>query len=319
MARKKKPEEHVNHERWLVSYADFITLLFAFFVVMYSISSVNEGKFRVLSESLVASFRSPNKSLNPIQVGEIARSPHQFSASTQNIPFQTSISPIRLNRLMSMRNQAIDISIDGEGESFAGNAGAMEDIAKNVEEALEPLIIKGLVQLRKNKKWLEIEISTSILFDSGSSKLAHDAVPILKSLSHILKTLANRVNVEGFTDNLPIKNHIYPSNWELSAARAATVVRLFSSYGVDPTRLVSVGYGEFRPVSDNTTVAGRARNRRVTIVVLASPLEGMGRDVDTTLANQADLPTNIASPAGSGFVRLRNARNYTIGGLGQQQ
>lgn len=273
MARKKTPPEHVNHERWLVSYADFITLLFAFFVVMYSVSSVNEGKFRVLSGSLVASFHTPNQSIHPIQVGQVARSSPQLPANIQAIPFQTSTSPIQLEKLHSMSNRAIDISKTPEGVDNAGSplsSTEMDTISDNLEEVLDSLIDKDLIKLHKNADWVEIEINNSVLFNSGSSKLAPEAAPVLQAIANILKTLPNRINVEGFTDNLPIKNLIYPSNWELSASRAATVVRLFASYGVDPSHLVSIGYGEFKPISDNTTPEGRARNRRIAVIVLTT-------------------------------------------------
>ncbi len=315
MARKKAHPEHENHERWLVSYADFITLLFAFFVVMYSISSVNDGKFRVLSESLVASFRSSSKSLAPIQIGQPMRSPYQFSATTQNIPFTTTRAPIELSRLKSMQEDAIHLtengdedklSADGEGDSFAGNAGEMETISEDVEQALGPLLDDGMISLRKNKNWLEIEINSSILFSSGSSALARDGEAVLKSLANVLKNLPNRINVEGFTDNLPIKNEVYPSNWELSAGRAATVVRLFASYGVDPVRLVSIGYGEFRPVADNATAAGRSANRRVSVVILATTTLGAE---DGDLMRQLDDRSGATSPLELPDLKLANVIN----------
>lgn len=285
MARQKKVVEAENHERWLVSYADFITLLFAFFVVMYSVSSVNDGKFRVLSESLVASFRSPAKSLAPVQIGQTVRSPYEFSMTMQNIPFPTTRKPIELSKLRSMEEDAINI---GDDAGIAGgNAPEMDTIAEDVEEALGPLIDDGMISLRKNKNWLEIEINTSILFSSGSSQLARAATPVLKSLAEILKDLPNRINVEGFTDNKPIKNRVFPSNWELSAARAATVVRLFAGFGVEPTRLTSIGYGEFRPIADNATEQGRAANRRVAVVVMTATAPGelqsqLNRSADAT-------------------------------------
>ncbi|MGK2914383.1 MAG: OmpA family protein [Porticoccaceae bacterium] len=116
-----------------------------------------------------------------------------------------------------------------------------------------------------------MEINTSILFASGSGQLMRDAQPVLEKLGVVLATLPNFVHVEGFTDDHPISTPIYPSNWELSAGRAATVVRLFAGYGVAPQRMTSIGYGEYRPIADNISVAGRAANRRVVVVVLADP------------------------------------------------
>ncbi|HBD11588.1 MAG TPA: hypothetical protein DCZ13_05525, partial [Porticoccaceae bacterium] len=186
--KKKKAPEHENHERWLVSYADFITLLFAFFVVMYSVSQVNEGKFRVLSESLVSSFKSPTRSLAPIQVGKNVRAPHQFSMTMQNIPFQTTRAPIKLTQLKSMREDAIDIAENGkQGADTGGSRGAMDTIAEDVENALGPLIDQDMITLRKNKQSLEIEINSEILFASGSSGLAKEARGVLSALAEILK------------------------------------------------------------------------------------------------------------------------------------
>jgi len=300
--KKKKAPEHENHERWLVSYADFITLLFAFFVVMYSVSQVNEGKFRVLSESLVSSFKSPTRSLAPIQVGKNVRAPHQFSMTMQNIPFQTTRAPIKLTQLKSMREDAIDIAENGkQGADTGGSRGAMDTIAEDVENALGPLIDQDMITLRKNKQSLEIEINSEILFASGSSGLAKGARGVLSALAEILKELPNRINVEGFTDNLPIRNRIYPSNWELSAGRAATVVRLFASYGVNPAQMVSIGYGEHRPIADNTTPEGRAANRRVVIVVLSPEPKGDDDPALKQLGRFSYVNSNLATPTVTGL------------------
>ncbi|WIO73423.1 flagellar motor protein MotD [Porticoccaceae bacterium LTM1] len=267
MARKKKHEEHENHERWLVSYADFITLLFAFFVVMYSISSVNEGKYRVLSESLNAAFRSSARALNPIQVGQPVRSPQIFAPKASMSPQAIVSSPIRIDIHTPMPNVNSPPLAALQGKEVGGG---LEKMSKELEEAFKKLIDDKVVSVRKNPFQLEVEINTQILFQSGSSVLSPSAIPVIKQLSDILDDFNNQVQVEGFTDNQPIRSSIYPSNWELSAGRAATVVRLFAENGITPGRLSSVGYGEFRPITSNDTEAGRARNRRVVIVVKAS-------------------------------------------------
>ncbi len=274
MARKKAHEEHENHERWLVSYADFITLLFAFFVVMYAVSSVNEGKYRVLSESLVAAFRSPTKSLMPIQVGQVAKSPE-----TDRIDFRKAPTPvvIQLPNMPAPRpdknkhKQAPPPKPEHKGEGKGGaNAAAekeLHDISDKIAAAMSDMIRKDLIHVRRSKHWVEVEINTNILFPSGSARLAPQAVPVLEKLAHVLRRFPNALHVEGFTDNVPINNEIFPSNWELSAGRAASVVHLFSQAGVDPRRMVAIGYGQYRPVGDNSTAAGRAKNRRVVLVI----------------------------------------------------
>lgn len=267
MARKRQVvEESHNHERWLVSYADFITLLFAFFVVMYSMSSVNEDKYRVLSDAMVSAFHDPKTALQPIQASQLVRtsvlSPEELAAQ--------SGSPTALAPLESSEAELLETD-DGFSQRALDDAEAeIDGIADGVEEKMEDLIDEGIINLKRNKFWLEIEIKSSLLFLSGSSQLILDSIPVLVELSGLFVDLPNRVNVEGFTDNRPIQSRIFPSNWELSSARAAAVVRLFERSGVDPSRMASIGYGEHQPISDNADDAARAKNRRVVVVVMAS-------------------------------------------------
>ncbi len=255
MAHRKRQQEHENHERWLVSYADFITLLFAFFVVMYSLSSVNEGKYRILSESLEAAFRAPARAMEPVQVGNIARSPFEIPPEFRKTPSVLDINYI--------------LRTFGEEDQLAQLKHTIKAMAKELKQAMAPLIDDDLVNIRSDDLWIEVEIKTSILFSSGSAGLAAPAKPILQRLAIIVKNYPNRIHVEGFTDNIPIRTRIFPSNWELSAARAATVVRLLAQSGVDPSRMVAMGYGEYRPKADNSTLAGRVKNRRVVVTILA--------------------------------------------------
>lgn len=248
MARKRKLVDHENLERWMISYADFITLLFAFFVVMYAISSVNEGKYRVLSDTLVEAFNEQPKSMQPIQVSasNIAGGPTPLVQ-----PDETSSGPQSL----------VDLPKVGT------NDATLSEIADDFEKQLQPMIDKDLINITRNDNWIEIEINTSLLFDIGSAELEDDATPILTRLAATLKRYPNPIQVEGFTDNLPINNQLYPSNWELSAARAASVVHLFMNADVQPDRMAAIGYGEYRPIAENTTVEGRRKNRRVVLVI----------------------------------------------------
>ena len=255
MARRKIHEEHENHERWLVSYADFITLLFAFFVVMYAISSVNEGKYRVLSEAIVSAFRESPRSLEPIQVGQLTRSPYSMDAPLNPVP----VNPLDL--------QLITPPMPGNPEVTE----QINEIADEIEQSLAPLIEDELIDVRRFDNWLEVEIKTSILFGSGSAEASGESAPVLSRIARVLRDVPNRINVEGFTDDRPISTVIYPSNWELSAARAATVVRLFEEFGIDPERLAAIGYGEHRAVESNDTAEGRAANRRVVLVIMGTP------------------------------------------------
>ncbi|BAU75672.1 flagellar motor protein MotD [Metapseudomonas furukawaii] len=241
MARRRHQEEHENHERWLVSYADFITLLFAFFVVMYSISSINEGKYKILSESLVGVFNQPDRSVEPIPVGEE--------------------KPRSTGHAVTDEGDHSQSSVDDPG------ADPLVTIAQSMRDAFGDLIDADQVSVRGNELWVEIEMNSSLLFPSGDAIPNDAAFELIEKIAGILAPYGNPVHVEGFTDNLPIATAQFPSNWELSSARAASIVRMLAMDGVAPNRLAAVGYGEFQPVADNATAEGRARNRRVVLVV----------------------------------------------------
>lgn len=264
MARKKKPEEHENHERWLVSYADFITLLFAFFVVMYALSSVNEGKYRVLSDSLIAAFRNAPQSLAPIQIGDPIKAPENVMPNSRPelkaVP-QTQPEEARERRLQQ------------EGKGGDRDRENLNKIQSELEQALGKMIEQQLIAVKRTGRGLEVEINSNILFDSASALIQPRAVSILTDVAAAVRDFPNAIHVEGFTDNLPIDTPTYPSNWELSAGRAASVVHVFSDEGVDPFRMAAIGYGEFRPVALNNTVEGRRRNRRVVVVILSEAAE----------------------------------------------
>lgn len=283
MARKKQPEEPVNHERWLVSYADFITLLFAFFVVMYSMSSVNEGKYRVLSDSMVAAFSSTTRSLNPIQIGELVRTPASRIPTIIEAPTPINIIPQIFSS--SRPNSQASPTANNEREiALADASNQIEYIADELADALEGLIADEQISLKQDALWLEVEINSNVLFNSGSTELSIDAEEVLNKLAVLLSKYPNRISVEGFTDNKPIQSSIFPSNWELSSARAAAVVRLFADYGVEPSRMYSVGYGEFRPSAGNDSEAGRASNRRVVVVIMAN-IQNQGQDIDLSFSD----------------------------------
>lgn len=249
MRRKKWEEEDERHDRWLVSYADFITLLFAFFVVMYSISFINEGKYRVLSDAITLAFDPTKKDLD-IKIEQPASAPDMVPMMIRRMP------PDVLEDAKSNTKDTIELKA----------------IASRVKHDLTDLIDKKLVSIKEKDLWLEVEIKSSILFPSGDAMPSESAEPVLNKIAEILKSYDNQVQVEGFTDNVPITNEMYPSNWELSAARAASVVHLFTRAGVMPARLSAVGYGEYKPVVSNETEIGRSKNRRVNIIILSDSI-----------------------------------------------
>lgn len=266
MPRRRAVEDPVSHERWLVSYADFITLLFAFFVVMYSISQVNEGKYKVLSETLTQAFTAsgkdavqtePELTLDPFQVGEQARS----------------------NPLNVIELEAPVVERDGgEGDArqrgVPGEEGGLPDdfeqLSEQVAAAFGNLMDSDMISLRGNEEWLEVELNSSLLFDSGEARLNSSALELLGGIAELLKGSDHPIRVEGFTDNIPINTPRFPSNWELSTARAAAVVQLFMEEGITPARLAAIGYGEYQPVASNASPEGRARNRRVVLMISKS-------------------------------------------------
>jgi chemotaxis protein MotB len=256
MARRHKHEEHANHEAWAIPYGDLITLLLAFFVVMYAMSSVNEGKYRVLSDSLVSAFNGAPKTLEPIQVGEKQVGPGATLA----------IDIARQPMINGQPQRAIQpIALAQHGQQ---QRDELAGVADEVEQSMSDLIDRELVTVRRHGKWVEVEIRTDILFPSGVATLSPPAEQVLQQLADTLKPFPNAIRVEGHTDNRPINTPAFPSNWELSAARAASVVHLFTRAGMDPARLAVIGLGENRPSQSNATAEGRNANRRVLLVIL---------------------------------------------------
>jgi chemotaxis protein MotB len=275
---RKKHEEHANHEAWAIPYADLLTLLLAFFVVMYAISSVNAGKYRVLSDSLFAAFRGTPRTLQPIQVGEkqVGTGADMNATVIQQAVLdgkaQSRIAPVAVNVGLS-RSGGGNAQISGQLPAQAvAAAAALSRVADEVARAMDQLVKKDMVTIRRNDFWIEVEMRTDILFPSGSARLADEAVTIIEHLGDVLSPFPNPVRVEGHTDNRPIKTAVFYSNWELSAARAGSVVRVLATHGVAPDRLAVIGYGEQRPIKSNDTPEGRNTNRRVVIVILSTDL-----------------------------------------------
>jgi chemotaxis protein MotB len=278
MARKKKHEEHMNHEAWAIPYGDLVTLLFALFTVMYAMSSVNEGKFRVLSDAMIAAFNGAPKSMRPVNMGE----PEPGKGGEKPL---VGIAPTAL------------IKIKGQEEAprpmppaRADIPGSLIRMEREVQEAMRALIDAKLITVKRESMWLEIEINTDILFPSGSGAFSSSAEQVLDKLAEVLKPFPNPIRVEGHTDDRPIHTGAFPSNWELSAARAASVVHQFTKQGIDPLRLEIVGFGEFHPRQPNASAEGRNANRRVAVLVL----EAVSATEETTARITADTPASVA-------------------------
>lgn len=244
MARRKAEEEHENHERWLVSYADFITLLFAFFVVMYAISSVNEGKYRVLSDSISSAFRSiPGQSVGAMAVVNPA------APAPIVIPMRRNLPAVKVDEKESPKREKL------------------RNMAKDINKALSSLVEQGQVKVTEGALGITVDINASVLFPPGEAALNLEAMRALYAVAQVMAQSEFPITVEGHTDTTPINTVVFPSNWELSGARAASVVKLFMAAGVDGRRLSATGYADQRPVADNATPEGRQANRRVSITI----------------------------------------------------
>lgn len=252
--QRQHEEEHENHERWVISYADFITLLFAFFVVMYAMSSVNEGKYRELSQSLENVFNVTPKSMRPIEVGPYLGYGGFDPSQTIDLPFPRFVEEVEQKE---EKNAGI----------LEGGTDELTQIAGEIRASFPELLEQELINLGEDDNWLEIEINNALLFESGDATPNPEAVSLITKLAEPLNKSTYPVNIEGFTDNVPIQNEKFPSNWELSAARAAAIVRILIDSGMKPQRLAAIGYGEFKPIASNISDAGRQRNRRVVMIM----------------------------------------------------
>ena len=256
MARKKKHPEHVNHERWLVSYADFITLLFAFFVVMFAASNSDQKKAGKVAQAVQVAFK------------EMAI----FSPSGKVVPlYDTGGLPSDTNSVAGNTHSAFDATqLVASGKTGEG-AKEMMAVRAELETTLKEELANHSVRLSEDSRGLTISLAESGFFDPGSAFMQPKALATVDRIAATLRPLDYNVRVEGHTDNTPIHTAQFPSNWELSTARATFLLQyLISNAGIPPKRLSAVGYGEYRPVAANETAEGRASNRRVDLVVLGA-------------------------------------------------
>lgn len=248
--RRRKRQDHENHERWLISYADFITLLFAFFVVMYGISSVNEGKFKVFSSSLSAAFSSSGKASETV--------------------VQLTQEELFLRSLTDRRNAKL-------AEAQRKRDEFIKKVTGDLNRVMGALVKNQQVSVSQTSRGVELEINASVLFETGQAEIQSAAVGVLAEVAKLLSADDHNIEVNGHTDDIPIHTPQFPSNWELSSARASSVVRLFIEQGVSSRRLSVVGLADNFPLAPNTTPEARAKNRRIAITILAPQAERTGQ------------------------------------------
>lgn len=232
MARKRKRhEEHENHERWLVSYADFITLLFAFFTSMYAMSSVNEGKFRILSESLAISFN-----------------PSLYTSTRMN------------EGPRFVKEQRPSIASEFKEMHAARYEKLMSSLKKLEKDQRLTILSDG--------QKITVRLTESMLFEPSGDVLMPESMAVLDEIAAILRDIPANIRIEGHTDNIPINTDRFPSNWDLSSARSIRILKYFvDRHKFDPKKMSALGYGEFRPIDTNETPSGREKNRRVDLLV----------------------------------------------------
>jgi chemotaxis protein MotB len=254
MALKKEPEKHVNHERWLVSYADFITLLFAVFVTLYAMSQSDKKKVEEVMASIQQSF-------GMVQAGAPSPKMNVLPSSQMNIT--PSLRP--------------EIAIVPGTKSVRGQikTRADEKDFRQIKSSIEAYLVKqgaqNKVSLTITRRGLIVSLKEAGFFDSGQSQIKPSAYELINTIAEAMSQYNNPLRLEGHTDNIPISSAQFPSNWELSTARAVNGLKyLIKHFDVDPDKISATGYAEFRPLADNATPDGRAKNRRVDLVMLSS-------------------------------------------------
>ena len=295
MRDRRRPAPHISHERWLVSYADFVTLLFAFFVVLYASAQVDKKKALVLSGAIETAFEQlgafQSQALKPGQVPprivDIAAAASEDATADLNPPAPSSPG--------LQQNQ--------KAEDF--NA-----LRSELEKALATEISRNEVALRMTPDGLVVSLREVGFFDSGSATIKPGAEGAFARVATILKEHLCAVRIEGHTDTVPIHTSHYASNWELSTARATEMVKsLIEDHGISPERLSAAGYAEYHPVAGNDTTKGRQLNRRVDIVILKAP----ARRSETS---SSDRPPLLGNPQAEGVGTPTNSPRDSAGNRG---
>ena len=257
MARKKKHEKEANHERWLVSYADFITLLFAVFVTLYAMSQTDKKKVEQVMSSMRESFGLADK------VGMGAAKPTLIEMGDMRV-------------MPSLRMETITPGPKSRGvDGKKGRGQAQEKDFKDIKASVEAYLVKSNLQdkvnVSINQRGLVVSLKEAGFFDSGSATVKQNSLPQLERILESLREYDNQIRVEGHTDNIPISTSAFHSNWELSTTRATNVVHyMINGDKFSPEKISATGYGEHRPVAENSSTEGRSKNRRVDIVMLSA-------------------------------------------------
>lgn len=287
MSRRKRIPQHTNHERWLVSYADFITLLFAFFVVLYSSAQVDKRKVGELAMAIQVAFQKMG----------IFEASNTKPAVVQSEPMP--FSKVQMIDNVVPRVENLDRLVNSPHGPLTTAQPSMEKIQKQLQAALHPELKNHTVSITSTKEGIVVSLREAGFFASGSAGLRPGASNTLADFVKVIAPYRVRVRIEGHTDNVPIHNSRFDSNWDLSTARATEIIKVFiSQYGIAPDRLSAAGYGEYYPVASNNTADGRAMNRRVDLVIL-TPNSDSGPALPSGAGSMSELGSKLSQQASS--------------------
>lgn len=244
---RKSPEKKPISQEWLTTYSDMVTLILTFFVLLYSYSIVDTKKFQAIAQSLSQALNGGNQTI------------FQLNDSPGSVPIVGEEGPAETEQ----QDQPQDPQQGGN------NADAYQQMYNTVTNFVDENSLGGSVTIREDSRGVIIEFNDKILFDTGKAEIKEDGIPVLMKTTELIRKLPNSIVIEGHTDNMPIHNSDFSSNWELSSARALNVMYYFTNNrGLDPQRFSIAAFGEYSPIADNSTPEGRAQNRRVNILIV---------------------------------------------------
>jgi chemotaxis protein MotB len=283
MERKHKHEEHENDERWLITYADLITLLMVFFVVMWSISRADAAKFASVAQSLSVAFGTPKGSVIPMPATGTSRSSKQ--------------APKEATKASDSRRGGSD-----------GQKTALQEVAKKIEDMIREKGLQDMISLdgSADGRKLTIRLRDSVLFDRGGAVLTTEAQDLIVRLGDVLKNIGMRVRVSGHTDDIPIRSGAYDSNWQLSTARSTAVIQhLIERVGFPPQLLSASGNAEYYPIVPNDSAENRAKNRRVEFEITdEGAIDLAGSEPKPSPQSEPSVAEETAPPAEESFAAI---------------
>ena len=244
--------DYIN--RWVISYADFVTMLLALFMIMFATNNLGETKIKDINKSIQKVFTSQNQT---------------FQENTENLKTQDTEDKTNVKNVETKEDS--QNMFDNSGKTILDGGDGILEASKIVEQIKQDINADTSIKVLKTNRGVVVRLNDTMLFDQGSAIIKPDAISTLAKIANSFEKFENPIVIEGHTDSMPISNERFPSNWELSTARATNIIKyLTETKKFSPSRLSAVGYGEYMPIAENTTPQGRAKNRRVDIIVLST-------------------------------------------------